>query len=100
MGYNGWSNYETWCANLWLSNDQSTVWLIEEQIEFIRNGCTTDPDDQVHELEFYLDDLINNILMLDEENVSGLAKDLLTTASGEINTRELAKTYLDDYEDE
>ncbi len=24
QGYNGWSNYETWCANLWLTNDEST----------------------------------------------------------------------------
>lgn len=22
--YNGWANYETWCVNLWLENEQST----------------------------------------------------------------------------
>ena len=22
--YNGWRNYETWCVNLWLSNDESS----------------------------------------------------------------------------
>ena len=21
-GYNGWSNYETWCVNLWMTGDQ------------------------------------------------------------------------------
>ena len=25
--YNGWSNWETWCANLWLSNDEGTYSL-------------------------------------------------------------------------
>ena len=22
--YNGWHNYETWCMNLWITNDQAT----------------------------------------------------------------------------
>ena len=22
--YNGWANYETWCVNLWLTNEQSS----------------------------------------------------------------------------
>jgi hypothetical protein len=22
--YNGWTNYETWCVNLWMSNDQGS----------------------------------------------------------------------------
>ena len=52
--YNGWTNYPTWCVNLWLGNDQglynealdltretlesdhptSTVWTVEESQRF------------------------------------------------------------------
>ena len=28
--YNGWSNYETWLANLWLTNDESSYALLRE----------------------------------------------------------------------
>jgi len=28
--YNGWTNYETWAVNLWLSNDQETYTVIRE----------------------------------------------------------------------
>lgn len=27
--YNGWSNYETWLTNLWLTNDQGTYEYVE-----------------------------------------------------------------------
>ncbi len=32
-GYNGWSNYETWCVNLWLSNDQGIYEAVNELID-------------------------------------------------------------------
>lgn len=37
--YNGWSNYPTWCVNLWLSNDEP---LYREAIE--RTECVLDDE--------------------------------------------------------
>ena len=31
--YNGWSNYETWLAGLWLTNDQSNYCVLQEALE-------------------------------------------------------------------
>ena len=30
QGYNGWVNYETWCVNLWLTNEQGTYFAMRE----------------------------------------------------------------------
>ncbi len=27
--YEGWTNYETWCVNLWLNNETSFQWLTQ-----------------------------------------------------------------------
>ncbi len=31
-GYNGWSNYETWATNLWLSGDEGSYRLLLEAV--------------------------------------------------------------------
>lgn len=36
QGYNGWSNYETWCVNLWLTNEQSGQLYWQEQARTAR----------------------------------------------------------------
>ena len=35
--YNGWSNYETWCVNLWLDNKQGSY---DDKRDIIRNAST------------------------------------------------------------
>lgn len=34
-GYNGWTNYETWCVNLWWNNDSGT----QEVLADLARGC-------------------------------------------------------------
>jgi len=36
-GYNGWSNYETWTVNLWLTNDR---YFYDELCSILKKGTT------------------------------------------------------------
>jgi hypothetical protein len=58
--YNGWPNYETWAAHLWLSNDQGTYETARELAAAVRSGDRHDEDalvNFVHDVAFGSDDV-------------------------------------------
>lgn len=72
--YNGWTNYETWLTNLWLS-------------ELFDDYKITDIDELANCIEQYVDE--NNPL----KDTNGLYSDLITAA--QINYREIAEHILE-----
>ena len=43
--YNGWANYETWVANLWLTNDEMTYRTARELAYAVKNGTAVRAED-------------------------------------------------------
>jgi len=88
--YNGWSNYETWLANLWY--DQVFYDLISEEYGM---EVTYDQEyDVAQSIQYYLDDLVTDEL---EGAVSraGFVADIVSAAQREINYREIANSVID-----
>ena len=86
--YNGWTNFETWLAGLWL-NEADFAGELESQ-----RGLTL--GDVAEQIESMIE------VMTEEtrETSSGLASDLLSAAISAININELARVYYSDLETE
>lgn len=98
--YNGWTNYATWCVNLWLSNDESTYFYLVQQATEIKNN----PDyfkigDQkiLKNPVVRLADIIKH--MIDDSNPildqADLYNDVLRHALAFVDYQEIAKSYLE-----
>jgi hypothetical protein len=59
-GYNGWTNYETWCVSLWLDNDAGTYDYVREQASVIDANNRGD-DDARYELASWLKDYVEEL---------------------------------------
>ena len=93
--YNGWSNYETWAVNLWLTNEQASDSYWRERTGEILAESAEDED-----RESALGKLAGEIRDAVEESCSiegaSLASDLMTAALGEVDWHEIAQSWLDD----
>ena len=85
-GYQGCTNYETWCVKLWIDNEQSSQnrWL-----EAAKNA------DSPTELADQMKDEYEEAM----PELNGVWSDLLTTSLGEVNWHEIAKTMTDEVEE-
>lgn len=90
-GYNGWTNYETWNANLWYGD------------YFAELAAETEPDIEAGDFARTLEDVVSEDM---PDIPSGFYSDVLSAATSEVNWYEIAETHLldvvreDDDEDE
>lgn len=92
--YNGWTNYETWLANLWLDQDSYAT----EEISNIclgLMGSWEDKDDVTWRLGDSIKDLMFSWVEQDE-GTNGFVNDLISAAFHKINFREIAGHFYDE----
>ena len=101
--YNGWTNYETWCVNLWMSNDQSSQEYFQEMAQEVYNESKAEKSFTREErAAFTLADSLKD--EMEEQQsllvVTGVFADLLNAALSEVNWYEIAKHYIEDVDKE
>jgi hypothetical protein len=107
--YNGWTNYETWCVNLWLRNDET---LYAESRSIVAYACSEidEPNysfesltesrtyEAAQKLERYVDALAEMTCPGCREGAS-FVSDLLSEALSEVDWREIAGNLVDEWEE-
>ena len=83
--YNGWTNYETWNANLWSDQD---YWFDQSKES---DSIGTLAEQMKDECESYMDDIIQT---------NGMFTDLLQSAFDRINWFEIAEHIFEDVNEE
>jgi len=103
--YNGWTNYETWAAKLWMDNEQSSQEYWTERVREIKahptyhNEYMTPERRLVHEVKQALEDTHEEGMadLLDAGKLSAsLYADLLNAALGRVNWYEIAEHLIEE----
>jgi hypothetical protein len=87
-GYNGWRNYETWCINLWLTNDECSSSHLDE-MTMAAEGAV--------ELAHMIKDWVEESWIPDLG--ATMAADLLGAAVSEVDWYEIAESHFADREE-
>lgn len=102
--YNGWTNYETWCVNLWLMNDEPSYRRWSDEA---RRHMTEAPESQrVKQWGYTIREAARCALAeqlqeaMEEGAIVGAASlytDLLNAALGAVDWQEIAASWIDDF---
>lgn len=87
-GYNGngWTNYETWCVNLWLDSEEVSQRAVREMTFDALSEADGDRTRATGRLADRLKDDLEEAM----PKVEGMWADLLNAALGEVNWQEIA----------
>ena len=108
--YNGWTNYETWLVNLWMSNDAGSDDYYRETAQEIYDDAEEEARADGTAL-FTREEVATRLLadrLKDEHEerqseltgVTGLFADLLNAALSEVDWYEIAGHYIEDVDKE
>ena len=80
--YSGWTNYETWCVNLWLTDEQES----SNDLYVLANDKTEELGAKAEMLRSDVMELYHDTV---SETTSGMMYDLLGSALDNVNWREI-----------
>ena len=94
-GYQGWKNYETWNAALWINNDQGLYDLLQEEISRLKEEGDG-RDEIVYDLAGTMENQFEDMYEDYAGDIPGPLNDLLRGAMSEIDWREIAQSFYED----
>lgn len=100
--YNGWTNYETWCVHLWLSNEEGSY----NYCRGLADECKEYAVEHEHDIwspeehaRFRLADMLKESLAEGMDNLklpASVWSDLLSSALDRVNWNEIANAFLEE----
>lgn len=107
VGYNGWTNYETWCVGLWINNDQGWQEMTHDRLrEAVGEVVVGDQGYEERDVPLLdweagaiVRELVEETIDPDPDGASttaGLGHDLLGHALDRVNWSELGASFLQD----
>ena len=90
--YNGWTKYETWVVNLWLTNDSGSVDRLNEMARDCLTQASGDIVNAVTQLAAQIESDHEEFM----PETTGVYADLLGHALGMVDWREIAQYVIDE----